>query len=90
MDKIGDNFLDEVMKEAKELASKNQSTPAHALYKLAETFYNRLNIIPDEISKLDVEQIILFLVSGLFTNTPKFDEIMKKRVEIFEKIVSLS
>jgi hypothetical protein len=88
MDKIMDDFLDDVMKEAKELASKSQSTPAYALYKLAESFYNKLDTIPNEVSKLDVEQIVLFLVSGLFMNTPRFDEIMKKRVEIFEKIVS--
>jgi len=90
MEKITDSFLDDVMREAKELASKNQSTPVYALYKLAESFYNRLDTMPNEVSKLDVEQIILFLVSGLFMNTPRFDEIMQKRVEIFEKIASLT
>jgi len=83
-----DNFLDEVMEEAKELASKNQSTPVYALYKLAESFYNRLNTMPNDVSRLDIEQIILFLVSGLFVNTPRFDEIMKRRVEIFEEIIN--
>jgi len=83
-----DNFLDEVMKEAKEIASKNQSTPVYALYKLAESFYNRLNTMPNDVSRLDIEQIILFLVSGLFVNTPRFNEIMKRRVEIFEKIIN--
>jgi len=81
-------FIDEVMQEAKEIASRSPSSPAFALYKLAESFYNRLNIMPNEVSKLDVEQVILFLVSSLFINTPRFDEIMKRRVEIFEKIVS--
>ena len=88
MEKIMDNFLDEVMKEAKEIASKNQSTPVYALYKLAESFYNRLNTMPNDVSRLDIEQIILFLVSGLFVNTPRFNEIMKRRVEIFEKIIN--
>jgi len=88
MEKIVDNFLDEVMEEAKELASKNQSTPVYALYKLAESFYNRLNTMPNDVSRLDIEQIILFLVSGLFVNTPRFDEIMKRRVEIFEEIIN--
>ena len=88
MEKIEDNFLNDVMKEAKELASKNQSTPVYALYKLAESFYNKLYTMPNDISRLDIEQIILFLVSGLFVNTPRFDEIMKRRVEIFEKIIN--
>jgi len=81
-------FIDEVMQEAKEIASRSPSSPTFALYKLAESFYNRLSSMPNEVSKLDIEQIILFLVSGLFVGTPTFDEIMKRRVEIFEKIVS--
>jgi hypothetical protein len=81
-------FIDEVMQEAKEIASRSPSSPTYSLYKLAESFYNKLDTIPNEVSKLDIEQIVLFLVSSLFVGTPRFDEIMKKRVEIFEKIAS--
>jgi hypothetical protein len=81
-------FIDEVMQEAKEIASRSPSSPTYTLYKLAESFYNRLNSMPNEASKLDVEQVILFLISGLFVGTPTLNKIMERRVEIFEKIVS--